>query len=102
MLHAVEGEKYAWLVNDQGFVCLEIHDPVVRSLAEEAHNREHHPHAQAVQRNYREIIEASRLNSPRELGSLSSWLESRRTCSQRRVSWRQQRARPEQTCALLW
>jgi len=78
-LFAVEGEKYSWLVNDAGLVCLELHDSVVRSLAEEAHNCEHHPHAQAVHRNYREIIEAGRINSPRDLGSLESWLELRAT-----------------------
>jgi hypothetical protein len=76
-LFAVPGERYSWLVNDLGEVCLELHDSVIRSLAEASHNCDNHPHALAVHRSHQGIIEASRINSPRELGSLSSWLESR-------------------------
>jgi hypothetical protein len=49
-----KAKKYVWLILDDGKILLEIHDPIVRALAEAGKDLAHHANIQ--HRNYQDHI----------------------------------------------
>jgi len=77
-LHATANENFVWLVDDAGHVLLEIHDPLVRKLAEAGENL--HEHARALHEKHRPEFENYWRSA--NLGLLASWVESREVVRQ--------------------